>query len=40
MNQLLVFHENFQYLMIDKNLNKKFYVNKLKTSMFEATNDD
>ena len=39
-NQLLIFHESLQCLMINEDLNKKFHVNEFRTLMFEATNDD
>ena len=40
MNQLFVFYENFQCLIIDENLNKKFCVSEFRTLMFKTTNVD
>ena len=39
-SQLFIFYEDFQCLIINEDLNLKFRVNKFKTLMFKATNND
>ena len=39
-DHLLIFHESFQYLMINKDLNEKFYINKFKTLIFKKINNN